>query len=86
MKLDLQDIDKTIHVLQQALIVVYEDDVIKPNIRYIHDTFMITYKYNNYNVGLNLSMLELERLNLTLEQFVLNIKNHIKFELTRVIY
>lgn len=67
----------TIHILQQALTFVYEDYLFEPEVTLNMNTFIAVYKRSDIKICRNISIYELEHLNITLEEFALRIKNEI---------
>lgn len=78
----------TIHILQQALTFVYEDYLFKPEVTLNMNTFIAVYKRSDIKICRNISIYELEHLNITLEEFALRIKNEIitqyRYEIDRI--
>lgn len=78
----------TIHILQQALTFVYEDYLFEPEVTLNMNTFIAVYKRSDIKICRNISIYELERLNITLEEFALRIKNEIitqyRYEIDRI--
>lgn len=70
-------IDDTIYILKRALTFVYMDEILEPKISVVLDMFRVTYKVHNINIALDLSLMMLDRLNMTLEQFSLDMKNNV---------
>lgn len=69
--------ERTMYVLQRALTFVYEDDLFEPKIDFDFGRFKIVYKKNKMNICIEISMIELEYAELTLEQFALDIKKRV---------
>ena len=67
----------TIHILQQALTFVYEDYLFEPEVTLNMNTFIAVYKRSYIKICRNISIYELEHLNITLEEFALRIKSEI---------
>lgn len=67
----------TIHILQQALTFVYEDYLFEPEVTLNMNTFIAVYKRSDIKICRNISIYELEHLNVTLEEFAIRIKNEI---------
>nr|DAH76505.1 MAG TPA: hypothetical protein [Caudoviricetes sp.] len=78
----------TIHILQQALTFVYEDYLFEPEVTLNMNTFIAVYKRSDIKICRNISIYELEHLNITLEEFALRIKNEIitqyRYEIDRI--
>lgn len=78
----------TIHILQQALTFVYEDYLFEPEVTLNMNTFIAVYKMSDIKICRNISIYELEHLNITLEEFALRIKNEIitqyRYEIDRI--
>lgn len=69
--------ERTMYVLQRALTFAYEDDLFEPKIDFDFGRFKIVYKKNKMNICIEISMIELEYAELTLEQFALDIKKRV---------
>ena len=69
--------EDTIHILQRALTFVYMDELLEPEIKFVTGVFHIVYEIRNINIAIDLSMMELEYLNITLEQFSLDMKKQV---------
>lgn len=67
----------TIYILQRALTFVYEDYLFEPEVSLNMNRFIVVYKKSDIKICRNISMYELEGLNITLEEFALRIKNEI---------
>lgn len=78
----------TIHILQQALTFVYEDYLFEPKVTLNMNMFIVVYKKSDIKICRNISMYELDCLNITLEEFALRIKNEIisqyRYELDKI--
>jgi len=78
----------TIHILQQALTFVYEDYLFEPEVTLNMNTFIAVYKRSDIKICRNISIYELEHLNITLEEFAIRIKNEIitqyRYEIDRI--
>ena len=78
----------TIHILQQALTFVYDDYLFEPEVTLNMNTFIAVYKRSDIKICRNISIYELEHLNITLEEFALRIKNEIitqyRYEIDRI--
>lgn len=78
----------TIHILQQALTFVYEDYLFEPEVTLNMNTFIAVYKRSDIKICRNISIYELEHLNVTLEEFAIRIKNEIitqyRYEIDRI--
>lgn len=69
--------ERTMYVLQRALTFVYEDDLLEPKVDFDFGRFKIHYKKNKLNICMEISMIELEYVKLTLEEFALNAKRYV---------
>lgn len=69
--------EDTIYTLQRALTFVYNDELLEPKVTYDFGVFSVIYKYGDINIGIELPLIKLGTLNLTLEQFALNIKKQV---------
>ena len=69
--------DDMIHVLQRALTLVHGDDLLEPKVEYNFGVYIITYKYGDIGVGIELPQFELEHTNLTLEQIAEETKERV---------
>lgn len=69
--------EDTIYTLQRALTFTYEDDLLEPKVDFDFGRFRVVYKKNNINIGIEISMIQLEYVKLTLEQFALDTKKHV---------
>ena len=67
----------TIRILQQALTFVYEDYLFEPKVTLNMNRFTAVYKKSDMKICREISMYELEYLNITLEEFALRIKNRV---------
>ena len=67
----------TIHILQRALTFAYEDYLFEPEVTFEMNRFIVIYKKSDIKICIELSMCELEYLKITLEEFVLRIKNRV---------
>ena len=78
----------TIHILQRALTFAYEDYLCEPEVTFETNRFIVIYKKSDIKICRNISMYELEGLNITLEEFALRIKNEIisqyRYELDKI--
>lgn len=70
-------LNDTIHILQQALTFAYEDYLFEPEVTLNMNRFTAVYKRSDIKICREISMYELEYLNITLEEFALRIKNEI---------
>lgn len=75
-------------ILQRALTFVYEDYLFEPEVSLNMNMFIVVYKKSDIKICRNISMYELEGLNITLEEFALRIKNEIisqyRYELDKI--
>ena len=69
--------ETVIETLQRALTFVFMDDVLEPKIRFEFSEFYVTYKAYGVGVCIGFSLMELDELNLTLEQFALDVKQRV---------
>ena len=76
-------IGNTISLLSCALTIVHIDDVFIPKIKYDFDSFIIKYKIGNVNVEHRVSLMKIQHSNMSLEEFVYNIKCHVLAEYFR---
>lgn len=67
----------TINILQRALTFAYEDYLFEPEVTLDMNTFIAVYKRSDIKICRNISIYELEHLNITLEEFALRIKSEI---------
>lgn len=67
----------TIHILQRALTFAYEDYLFEPEVTFKMNRFIVIYKKSDIKICMELSMCELEYLKITLEEFVLRMKNRV---------
>lgn len=70
-------IDDTVYILKRALTFFYMDELLEPKISVVLEMIRVTYKVRNINIALDLDLVMLERLNITLEQFSLDMKNRV---------
>ena len=70
-------IDDTVYILKRVLTFVYMDEILEPKISVVLDMLRVTYKVRNINIALDLSLMMLEGLNITLEQFSLDMKKQV---------
>lgn len=63
--------------LQQALIIVYNNDVLVPKIDYDWGTFKVEYTYCDLHYCVMLPRIDIENSNITLEQITHAMKSHI---------
>lgn len=67
----------TIYILQRALTFAYEDYLFEPEVSLNMNRFIVAYKRLDIKICIEVSMCELEYLKITLEEFVLRIKNKV---------
>lgn len=67
----------TVYILQQALTFAYEDYLFEPEVSLNINMFIVTYKKSDIKICIEISMCELNHLKITLEEFVLRIKNRV---------
>lgn len=72
--------------LQQALIIVYNNDVLVPEINYDWGTFAVRYTYDDMHYGVMLSILDIEQSYLTLEKIAHDVKSHVVVQIEDEIY
>lgn len=81
-------LNDTIHILQQVLTFAYEDYLFEPEVTLNMNRFTAAYKRADIKICREISMYELEYLNITLEEFALRIKNEIitqyRYEIDRI--
>lgn len=78
----------TIRILQQALTFVYEDYLFESEVTLNMNTFIVKYKMSDIKICREISIYELEHLDITLEEFALRIKNEVitqyRYEIDRM--
>lgn len=67
----------TVYILQRALTFAYEDYLFEPEVSLNINRFIVTYKKSDIKICIEVSMCELNHLKITLEEFVLRIKNRV---------
>lgn len=72
--------------LQQALIIVYSNDVLVPKINYDWGTFEVVYTYNDMHYGVMLPIIDIENSYMTLEQISHDVKSHVVSQIEDEIY
>ena len=79
-----EGIGNTINLLSCALTIVNINDVFIPKIKYDFNSFLIKYDICDVYIEHRISLMEIQYLKMSLEEFVYNIKRHVLAEYFRV--